>query len=49
VVTGIFRSTTRPTYDDAVRAQTTTARERKPLKQDSLQSLLNGQETWTIG
>jgi 2-oxoglutarate/2-oxoacid ferredoxin oxidoreductase subunit beta len=49
VVTGIFRSITRPAYDDAVRAQTTTARERKPLKQDSLQSLLNGQETWTIG
>ncbi|MFE9576451.1 2-oxoacid:ferredoxin oxidoreductase subunit beta [Nocardia sp. NPDC006044] len=48
VVTGIFRSVTRPTYDDGVRAQTTTARERKPVTQDSLQSLLTGQETWTV-
>ncbi|MFI6043503.1 2-oxoacid:ferredoxin oxidoreductase subunit beta [Nocardia sp. NPDC051321] len=48
VVTGIFRSATRPTYDDGVRAQTTMARERKPIDQDSLQSLLSGQETWTV-
>ncbi|MFI6998471.1 2-oxoacid:ferredoxin oxidoreductase subunit beta [Nocardia sp. NPDC050175] len=48
VVTGIFRSVSRPTYDDGVRAQTTMARERKPVEQDSLQSLLSGQETWTI-
>ncbi|WP_328403163.1 2-oxoacid:ferredoxin oxidoreductase subunit beta [Nocardia sp. NBC_00403] len=49
VVTGIFRAVTRPTYDDGVRAQAAMARERKPLDQDSLQSLLNGSETWTIG
>ncbi|MFD0361124.1 2-oxoacid:ferredoxin oxidoreductase subunit beta [Nocardia sp. GCM10030253] len=48
VVTGIFRAVTRPTYDDGVRAQAATARERKPVHQDSLQSLLNGPETWTI-
>ena len=48
VVTGIFRSVSRPTYDDAVRAQTEMARERKPIGPDSLQSLLNGSETWTI-
>ncbi|WP_433597847.1 2-oxoacid:ferredoxin oxidoreductase subunit beta [Nocardia sp. CA-135953] len=49
VVTGIFRNVTRPTYDDAVRTQTAMARERKPVQEDSLQSLLNGSETWTIG
>ena len=48
VVTGIFRDVTRPTYDDAVRTQTAMARERKPVQEDSLQSLLNGSETWTI-
>ncbi|WP_406279496.1 2-oxoacid:ferredoxin oxidoreductase subunit beta [Nocardia sp. NBC_00881] len=48
VVTGIFRSVSRPTYDDAVRAQTEVARERKPVGPDSLQSLLSGSETWTV-
>ncbi|MGW4768403.1 2-oxoacid:ferredoxin oxidoreductase subunit beta [Nocardia sp. NPDC004278] len=48
VVTGIFRNVTRPTYDDAVRAQTAAARERKPVRADSLQTLLNGPETWTV-
>ncbi|BDT90274.1 MULTISPECIES: 2-oxoacid:ferredoxin oxidoreductase subunit beta [Nocardia] len=49
VVTGIFRSVARPTYDDAVRYQTETAREQKPVGPDSLQSLLTGPETWTVG
>jgi 2-oxoglutarate/2-oxoacid ferredoxin oxidoreductase subunit beta len=49
VVTGIFRSVSRPTYDDGVRAQTETARERKPVAADSLQELLTGKETWTVG
>ncbi|WP_039798963.1 2-oxoacid:ferredoxin oxidoreductase subunit beta [Nocardia araoensis] len=49
VVTGIFRSVSRPTYDDAVRNQTQTARERKPVGPESLQSLLTGPETWTVG
>ncbi|QIS13481.1 2-oxoacid:ferredoxin oxidoreductase subunit beta [Nocardia arthritidis] len=49
VATGIFRSVTRPTYDDGVRAQAKLARERKPVDQDSLQKLLSGTETWTVG
>ncbi|WP_227981759.1 2-oxoacid:ferredoxin oxidoreductase subunit beta [Nocardia spumae] len=46
---GIFRRVTRPTYDDGVRAQTEVARERKPVAAQSLQELLNGRETWTVG
>jgi 2-oxoglutarate ferredoxin oxidoreductase subunit beta len=49
VPVGIFRSVTRPTYDDGVRAQTQTAREGKPVHADSLQQLLTGKETWTVG
>lgn len=49
VVSGIFRSVNRTTYDDAVRAQLDLARERKPVGPDSLQQLLNGRETWTVG
>ncbi|NNH71569.1 2-oxoacid:ferredoxin oxidoreductase subunit beta [Nocardia uniformis] len=49
VVTGVFRSVSRPTYDDGVRAQTAMAQERKPVSADSLQSLLTGKETWTVG
>ncbi|WP_159919334.1 MULTISPECIES: 2-oxoacid:ferredoxin oxidoreductase subunit beta [Nocardia] len=49
VVTGIFRSVSRPTYDDAVRYQTDTAREKSPIGPDTLQSLLTGRETWTVG
>lgn len=48
VVTGIFRSVARPTYDDGVRAQAETARERKPVGADGLQNLLDGPETWTV-
>ncbi|MEU7629396.1 2-oxoacid:ferredoxin oxidoreductase subunit beta [Nocardia sp. NPDC049220] len=48
VVTGIFRRVARPTYDDAVRAQTEVARDRDPIGPISLQSLLSGRETWTI-
>lgn len=49
VVTGIFRSVGRTTYDDMVRAQLSTAKERKPIGTDSLQNLLTGPETWTVG
>ncbi|MGV9661652.1 2-oxoacid:ferredoxin oxidoreductase subunit beta [Nocardia niigatensis] len=49
VVTGIFRSVSRPTYDDGVRAQLTAAVERTPVSGDSLQELLTGRETWTVG
>ncbi|AHH19342.1 putative 2-oxoglutarate oxidoreductase subunit KorB [Nocardia nova SH22a] len=49
VPVGIFRDVTRPTYDDGVRAQTEAACERKPVAAGSLQELLNGKETWTVG
>ncbi|MFE3793468.1 2-oxoacid:ferredoxin oxidoreductase subunit beta [Nocardia tengchongensis] len=49
VVTGVFRSVARPTYDDGVRAQLGVAAERKPVSPDSLQELLTGRETWTVG
>ena len=49
VPVGIFRSVTRPTYDDGVRSQIETARERQPVQADSLQQLLSGKETWTVG
>lgn len=49
VPVGIFRDVTRPTYDDGVRAQTEVARERAPVGPGSLQELLNGKETWTVG
>ncbi|WP_063064364.1 2-oxoacid:ferredoxin oxidoreductase subunit beta [Nocardia violaceofusca] len=46
---GVFRDVTRPTYDDGVRAQTAVAVERAPVGPRSLQNLLNGRETWTVG
>ncbi|MEV6276458.1 2-oxoacid:ferredoxin oxidoreductase subunit beta [Nocardia sp. NPDC051832] len=49
VVTGVFRAVSRPTYDDGVRAQADAARERGPVDGDSLQALLSGTETWTVG
>ncbi|MGQ4597799.1 thiamine pyrophosphate-dependent enzyme [Nocardia sp. R6R-6] len=49
VVTGVFRSVSRPTYDDAVRHQTEVARERNPIGPQSLQALLTGTETWEVG
>ncbi|MCU1641577.1 MAG: korB [Nocardia sp.] len=49
VVTGVFRSVTRSTYDDGVRAQIATAVEHKPVHENSLQQLLSGRETWTVG
>ncbi|MFF3571204.1 2-oxoacid:ferredoxin oxidoreductase subunit beta [Nocardia jiangxiensis] len=49
VPVGIFRSVARPTYDDGVREQTEIARERRPVRADSLQQLLTGNETWTVG
>jgi 2-oxoglutarate ferredoxin oxidoreductase subunit beta len=45
-VTGIFRRISRPTYDDAARAQVAQAREAKP--DADLQALLNGRDTWTV-
>ncbi|WP_067666648.1 2-oxoacid:ferredoxin oxidoreductase subunit beta [Nocardia miyunensis] len=49
VPVGIFRSVSRPTYDDGVREQNEMARERRPVHADSLQQLLTGKETWTVG
>lgn len=45
-VTGVFRNTDRPTYDDAARAQVQAAKNAKP--DADLQALLNGRDTWTI-
>jgi 2-oxoglutarate/2-oxoacid ferredoxin oxidoreductase subunit beta len=49
VVTGVFRAVARPTYDDGARAQLAAAAEAKPVGGDTLQSLLTGKETWTVG
>jgi 2-oxoglutarate/2-oxoacid ferredoxin oxidoreductase subunit beta len=46
VVTGVYRSVDRPTYDDQARNQVTAAKETKPA---DLQALLNGNDTWTVG
>ena len=48
VVTGIFRDTVRPTYDDAARAQVAAEREQHPVTDTALQDLLTGRETWTV-
>jgi len=47
-VLGIFRDISRPTYDDAARAQVRAARSSKPFDSDALQSLLRGRDTWTV-
>ncbi|MFC5992619.1 2-oxoacid:ferredoxin oxidoreductase subunit beta [Pseudonocardia hispaniensis] len=44
-VTGIFRNTTRTTYDDAARHQVDEAKRNTAA---DLQALLNGRDTWTI-
>ncbi|MCX5425539.1 2-oxoacid:ferredoxin oxidoreductase subunit beta [Streptomyces sp. NBC_00078] len=44
-VTGVFRSVSRPVYDDQVRAQTDRATSAAPA---DLQSLLTGKDTWTV-
>ena len=44
-VTGVFRSVTRPTYDDAVRAQVSGARNGHA---PDLAKLLHGRDTWTV-
>ncbi|MFW0794375.1 2-oxoacid:ferredoxin oxidoreductase subunit beta [Gordonia sp. CPCC 205515] len=47
-LTGVFRSVTRPAYDDEVRRVNTVAREQHPVDGDSLQQLLTGHDTWTV-
>ena len=47
-VMGIFRQVSRPTYDDAARAQVRAAQESKPGDRAALQSLLHGRDTWIV-
>lgn len=47
-VMGIFRQVSRPTYDDAARAQVSAAAESAPADRTALQSLLRGRDTWTV-
>ncbi len=49
VPVGIFRNVERPTYDDLVRAQVTTASADGPPTTEALQSLIAGNDTWTVG
>jgi 2-oxoglutarate ferredoxin oxidoreductase subunit beta len=44
-VTGVFRSVSRPTYDDQARAQVEEAKQARPA---DLQRLLHGNDTWTV-
>jgi 2-oxoglutarate ferredoxin oxidoreductase subunit beta len=45
---GVFRNTSRPTYDDLVREQVTAARSTVDDPEAALASLLNTGDTWTI-
>lgn len=47
-VMGVFRQVSRPTYDDAARAQVSAAAESTPANRAALQSLLRGRDTWTV-
>ncbi len=51
VPVGVFRDVDRPTYDDLVREQLTSARDAAggPATDDDLAALLRGTDTWTIG
>ncbi|HEU0189778.1 MAG TPA: 2-oxoacid:ferredoxin oxidoreductase subunit beta [Mycobacterium sp.] len=45
---GIFRSVSKPTYDDQARAQVAQAQQDAPHDTTALQSLLRGRDTWTV-
>jgi 2-oxoglutarate/2-oxoacid ferredoxin oxidoreductase subunit beta len=47
-VMGVFRSISRPTYDDAAHAQVRSAAEAKAPNTAALQSLLRGRDTWRV-
>jgi 2-oxoglutarate ferredoxin oxidoreductase subunit beta len=47
-VMGIFRDISRPTYDDAARAQVAAAQKSTASDRVALQSLLRGRDTWTV-
>ncbi|MEO8850904.1 MAG: 2-oxoacid:ferredoxin oxidoreductase subunit beta [Allobranchiibius sp.] len=48
---GLFRSVSRPTYDDGVRAQVSAAVETAggPADDRALEQMLHGNDTWTVG
>ena len=48
MVTGIFRQVSKPTYDDAARAQVAAARDARPHDTTALLALLRGKDTWTV-
>jgi len=48
MVMGIFRQVSRPTYDDAARAQVSLAKDTKAHHTAALQALLRGPDTWTV-
>ena len=49
VPVGVFRDVERATYDDLVREQVTTASADGPPTTEALQSLISGNDTWTVG
>ena len=48
VPVGVFRSVSRPTYDDTVRAQVASARSTTTVTDDDLAALIAGKDTWTV-
>ncbi|MGW5240837.1 2-oxoacid:ferredoxin oxidoreductase subunit beta [Monashia sp. NPDC004114] len=46
---GIFRNVSRPTYDDALRDQITSARTADTITDADIDALLAGRDTWTVG
>ncbi|GAB3593453.1 2-oxoacid:ferredoxin oxidoreductase subunit beta [Angustibacter peucedani] len=49
VPVGIFRDVQRPTYDDLVREQVTSASADGPPTTEALQALVAGNDTWSVG
>jgi 2-oxoglutarate/2-oxoacid ferredoxin oxidoreductase subunit beta len=49
VPVGIFRDVERPTYDDLVREQITSASADGPPTTEALQALITGNDTWSVG
>ncbi|GAB3054515.1 2-oxoacid:ferredoxin oxidoreductase subunit beta [Intrasporangium mesophilum] len=46
---GIFRNVSRPTYDDALRDQISSARTSDTITDADIDALLAGRDTWTVG
>ncbi len=49
VPVGVFRNVQRPTYDDLVREQVTSASAGGPPTTEALQALVAGNDTWSVG